>query len=104
MPKKIKCTICNNSIKNKISNWTFYCSKCDYWFADYPVHEKKIIHGDFADDDLSNTLETLNDIRIKNFDLILNQIIKKGSKSKKLLDVGCASGLFLKKGPVAIQY
>lgn len=96
MSKKIKCILCKTPMIKKISSWSYYCNACDYWYADFDPNKEQIIHEDLYTEEDHSNISALEDIRLMNFNLILNTIRKKTIKSSKLLDVGCASGLFLK--------
>lgn len=91
------CAICSDSMVNKISNWSFYCVKCNYWSSDLPVdivNEHDEVFS-LTSDNLK-PIGFLDAVRIENFDLILDHINKlSNNKSSKILDVGCATGLFI---------
>jgi len=80
----------------KTTSFTYFCKDCDYWGADLPVD----IEGAGADEDeISDEayIASLESLRIKNFALILKQLQKiKPEPNLSILDVGCASGLFMR--------
>lgn len=92
----MKCPICSNTVASKITKWTYYCPKCTYWGSDLvpdifnsddPIFDKTR--------DGENVIGFLDSIRIDSFNKILNYIEKSIGLNKKILDVGCASGLFM---------
>jgi SAM-dependent methyltransferase len=93
---QINCIICNKKIKNKITSWTYYCKNCDYWGATLGINIEAEDDHCLKDD---GVITFLDDIRVKNFTKILdNENISKSisAKDAKVLDVGCATGLFMK--------
>jgi 2-polyprenyl-3-methyl-5-hydroxy-6-metoxy-1,4-benzoquinol methylase len=94
---KIKCSICNSTMVSSASFYTYFCSKCTYWFA---VH-KDIDIKNSNDEKLfqknkNSALNFLNYVRVKNYKIILNDLkILFKNKNFSLLDIGCANGLFL---------
>lgn len=96
--KNYFCPICNGKIFKKISNWTYYCAECNYWTAFLDRNIESYDDNVFKEPkDKNQTISFLDDVRIKNFSLILNylSLIRKNEKLS-ILDIGCATGLFLK--------
>lgn len=92
----IKCSICTNKIDNKVTNWTYYCDQCDYWSSELIPSIANTIDPIFnksRDDD--NVISFLDPVRIENFNKILDYIELNIGINKSILDVGCASGLFM---------
>ena len=92
----LSCPICRRLMALKASTFTHFCKECDYWGADLPVD----IEGASSDEDeISDEayIASLESLRIKNFALILKQLKKaKLEAGLSILDVGCASGLFMR--------
>lgn len=82
---------------SRISSWNFYCSSCDYWSADLPYDISSENNDLFnLDQEKEEAISFLNAVRTKNFNILLNQIKKIfGDKPLKILDIGCATGLFI---------
>lgn len=93
---RLSCPICQRLMALKTSTFTHFCKDCDYWGADLPVD----IEGAGSDEDeISDVayIASLESLRIKNFALILKQLKKAKPKAGlSILDVGCASGLFMR--------
>ena len=92
------CLICSKAMQNKISTYTYYCEGCGYWAAFLQPNINS--QDDFVFSEERNdkdVLSFLDKIRIRNFNLILDKIDSRGALDLlNILDVGCASGLFLK--------
>lgn len=84
-------------MRSRVCNWTFYCAICDYWAAF--LEQNISSRDDYIFSEERNDAEIisfLDIIRIRNFDVILDQIlVEQGNQSLRILDVGCASGLFI---------
>lgn len=92
------CPICSKSMQNIICSWAYYCETCGYWASSLQPNIDS--QNDFifsAERNDKNVISFLDAIRIKNFNTILDKIDSKGAhRALNILDVGCASGLFLK--------
>jgi len=92
------CPICSEAMQNKICTYTYYCEGCGYWAAFLQPNINS--QDDFVFSEERNdkdVLSFLDKIRIRNFNLILDKIDSRGARDVlNILDVGCASGLFLK--------
>ena len=92
------CPICQTAMIVKTSAFTHFCKQCDYWGAMLPVD----IDGatdDEAEGAISDQayIASLEGLRVKNFKLILAQLKQlKFETQISILDVGCASGLFMR--------
>lgn len=92
----IKCPICSNKILPLVSSWTFLCKKCNYWGANLIPQVSETNHSVFNDlQEGKNAVSYLDLIREENFNKILSYIDKESINAKSILDIGCASGLFL---------
>lgn len=83
-------------MQKKISDWTFYCVPCDYWSASLAVNIESEDDDCFSEE---GAISFLDDIRIRNFQIILDSLASlklSNTKACKILDIGCATGLFLK--------
>ena len=81
---------------NKTAAFTYFCKPCNYWGADLPVD---IDSAGTDEDEISDEayIASLEGLRVKNFGLILQQLKQqKSSSTLSILDVGCASGLFMR--------
>ena len=92
----MKCQICSCELTNKVATWSFYCPRCDYWAANFNPNvsdTSDVLFDEKRDDE--GIITFLNSIRVKNFNKILNLLINTIGINKEILDVGCASGLFV---------
>lgn len=93
----IKCAICKNDLKIKVSKWSYFCHTCNYWGANLAT--KIADNQDYIFDEGRGDIDVisfLNPIRIINFNKILDYLEFKIGHKVSILDVGCASGLFMK--------
>lgn len=92
------CPICSKAMQNRICSWAYYCDPCGYWAAFLQPNINS--QDDFvfsAERNDKDVLSFLDAIRIRNFNIILDKIDSGEDRSAlNILDVGCASGLFLK--------
>lgn len=94
----LDCPICQKKMIGRTSVFTYLCKQCDYWGATLPVDI------DSAEDDASAGalsdeayIASLEGLRVKNFKRILAQLKQsKPGSQLSILDVGCASGLFMR--------
>lgn len=91
------CPICSSKMSNRVCNWTFYCNSCDYWasFLEQNINSQDdYIFSEERND--SQVISFLDSIRIENFNIILDDVeLNHDKKVLRILDVGCASGLFI---------
>lgn len=92
-----KCIVCGNKMQLRVSSWTCYCRSCEYWHSTLDVQiddtDSYLYSNERGDEKI---ISFLDHIRKKNFSIILNNLESIFSGQKiKILDVGCASGLFL---------
>lgn len=92
------CPLCAIAMQNRICSYTYYCESCDYWAAFLPTAIDDISSYLFSEKNNGHDiLSFLDVVRIKNFNEILDKInSSEGTGALKILDVGCATGLFLK--------
>lgn len=92
------CPICSNTMRNRVCNWTYYCDSCGYWAAFLQPNinsQNDYIFSEERND--SEVISFLDSIRVINFNKILDRIpVGKNGSKISILDVGCASGLFIK--------
>ncbi len=92
----IQCAICKNDLKNQVSKWSYFCDACNYWRADLTPkisdNQDHIFDEERGDRDV---ISFLNPIRIINFNQILDYVEDNIGGKLCILDVGCASGLFM---------
>jgi len=89
-----RCPACANTMHLKICDWTWYCEKCDYWGATLEVNIESKDDSVFKNEGVAITF--LDDVREKNFNIILKAVKSLNLvDSKKILDIGCATGLFM---------
>jgi SAM-dependent methyltransferase len=94
-PAGLTCPICQNTMVNKTSAFTYICKPCNYWGADLPVDIDAAGTDEYEISDEAY-IASLEGLRIKNFGLILQQLKQQKPKATlSILDVGCASGLFM---------
>ena len=95
----MKCPICSQAIKSRISSWSFYCSKCDYWGSSFTGVTEATEMDAFLHQRQSkeNPIDYLDDLRRGNFRTCI-QLIKRSTSSTtqlNVLEVGCGAGIFL---------
>lgn len=91
------CPICSKAMPASVSDWNFYCVNCDYWAADlkYDIASESDEIFDSSRND-GEVIGFLDAIRIQNFNILLDRIREiLGNKPLRILDVGCATGLFI---------
>jgi len=92
----MKCIACDNDLKQKVTSWSLQCERCGYWVSRIKVSQELILNGNTDDSTDPKNIENLESVRIKNFISILDSIKKINPNVKSLLDVGCATGFFIK--------
>lgn len=94
--KNLMCPICSTTMGTRVCDWTYYCHDCDYWASSLEPDVESINDPIFGDEN-SASLSFLNDIRSENFSTMLDIAIRaSGEPAPAVLDIGCASGLFMK--------
>ncbi len=89
--------ICENLTHERASVWTFYCSDCGHWQSNLsPDLESDLITSAEEVTDRADDLDFLEPIRRTNYAAILAALQETASTHKSILDVGCATGQFLK--------
>jgi 2-polyprenyl-3-methyl-5-hydroxy-6-metoxy-1,4-benzoquinol methylase len=91
------CPICNELIFKKVTNWSFYCTRCDYWAAFLQKNIESLDDNVFKEcKNKDEIISFLDDIRKDNFSIILDYLITiKENEKLHILDIGCATGLFI---------
>jgi SAM-dependent methyltransferase len=93
----MKCPICSRETPPSVTPWTFHCRVCDYWGSSLQPVTENLKKDDFltGHDDGDNPISYLDELRIRNFETILESLACLEPKPLRLLEVGCGSGLFL---------
>lgn len=85
-------------MQNAICAYTYYCGACGYWAASLLPNidsQNDFVFSEERND--KDVISCLDVTRIRNFNKIIDEIGSMGcSRPLNILDVGCASGLFLK--------
>ena len=92
------CPICSQAIFPKLTSWTYYCGRCDYWGSTLRPVTKVLPKDEFLAqrETQENPIEYLDDLRRQNFRICLQHLaVLKDEVSGPLLEVGCGAGLFL---------
>lgn len=89
-----RCVVCGSTIRPQIVSWTYRCESCGTWSSALQpaINEQtpEVI-------DHEARVAGLRELRRENFRTVLDQIeAKRGLDGKRLLDVGCSDGWFLK--------
>lgn len=92
------CPICSSVISVNTSRFTRYCQSCDYWGGDLVVDiESSTLESEGDEINDEQYISSLDTLRAKNFAIILDEIaVVTGVKKLSILDVGCASGSFMR--------
>jgi 2-polyprenyl-3-methyl-5-hydroxy-6-metoxy-1,4-benzoquinol methylase len=90
----MQCIVCGDEMNKRINNWNYYCKSCGYWKNDVKVSHNQITNGNNSDSDHTN-ISNLDPIRISNFINILDSLSMLDKSLKTILDVGCATGVFI---------
>jgi 2-polyprenyl-3-methyl-5-hydroxy-6-metoxy-1,4-benzoquinol methylase len=82
----------------RTSAFTYFCKTCDYWSADLPVDidsaKEESTNDEFSDEAY---IAALGGLRVKNFTRIIHKMkAVNQSTNLSILDVGCATGLFMR--------
>lgn len=87
------CPICGHSMGKGLKVWHWECMVCAYEKADLvPAINETLVHQGI-DERIREV--GLRSLRKSNFKKLLSVIIENGISSGRLLDVGCAHGLFM---------
>jgi len=88
-----KCLVCSSDMSTRRWRWLFECTNCGFLQSNFTP---KTNNDKNEAVDESKRIKGIEDIRLKNFEQILNRIQKfTTSKGKRLLDVGCGHGWML---------
>lgn len=88
------CVVCGEPTVTRTTEWTFYCAPCDYWSSCLTPNIES--DSDFVFERKETVIDFLEDLRVRNFNLILNKVSEFHKLPYlKILDVGCATGVFL---------
>lgn len=91
-----QCPLCEGLAQPKVATWSFHCVSCDHWFcnakAELGTEDERFFTQCGAEDD---PLEHLEGLRRRNFATVIQALSGLGIANGRILDVGCASGLFL---------
>jgi SAM-dependent methyltransferase len=91
-----RCPICSAPLTARVSSWSFYCPKCDYWAADLKPDIESRSDEIFGQEE-EETISFLDAVRIQNFNILLDRVREvRGDRPLDILDVGCATGLFIR--------
>jgi SAM-dependent methyltransferase len=102
----LPCPICAATLPAKVTSWTFYCDRCDYWGSTLQPVTALSAKDDFLaqaeQDNVINPIQYLDDLRVANFRRVLRYICEqKPTPSGTVLEVGCGPGLFLTEAKAA---
>lgn len=92
------CPICCNKTIVRSSSFTRFCEKCNYWSGDLLVNINST-SSECKKQEVNDELyiSALDSLRQQNFKVIIDEINKQtNSNHLSILDVGCASGSFMK--------
>lgn len=82
-------------MSQRIAPWAFYCSPCDYWSANLAYDIQSTSDEIFSGGD-EEAISFLDSLRIRNFNILLDKAeATLGATKLSILDVGCATGLFV---------
>jgi len=87
------CPLCNSNISSRVTSWSYYCPPCNHWISTYRPEKSDIENTEFELPDDESVIEFLDSVRLATSQKILQELGK--STHRKLLDVGCAAGLFV---------
>ncbi|WP_195904256.1 class I SAM-dependent methyltransferase [Microvirga lotononidis] len=89
-------------MRNKVTSWTFYCANCDHWQSNLePRIESSKIHDRETIEEKEDDIDFLRPVREKNYCTIIATIRKFNPRLRSVLDIGCATGQFLKQAMAA---
>ena len=86
----MSCPVCGNQDMRRDGEYA-HCRACDYWSADL---EHDVTST--AAPDQEYELVSYEHTRRANYNAILDLLVKRHPKGSRLLEIGCADGLFLK--------
>lgn len=87
------CPVCRGSLKCSLQDWHFVCSACGYEQSSLlPTINEHAAHEQI---DEAARETGLRQLRLKNFETLLNVISELKPAGGRLLDVGCAHGWFI---------
>jgi len=88
------CPICKKSLTKRASSWSYLCQDCNHWIATLEAKIENTEDPIFQTaGESGDAISFLDDVRRKTSKIILDRL--EGFGLGRLLDVGCASGLFL---------
>ncbi|MEE1610169.1 class I SAM-dependent methyltransferase [Microvirga sp. CF3016] len=89
-------------MSSKITSWTFYCARCDHWQSNLePRIESTKIHDSETVEEKEDDIDFLRPVREKNYRKIIARIRNFSPDLRSILDIGCATGQFLKQAQAA---
>jgi SAM-dependent methyltransferase len=94
---EITCQVCGSLMETECANYTYHCNMCGYWSSNLIPRVESVSEHEFTKSSINNidTLNHLDAVRVKNFNLIIAQLADYFNSHFSILDIGCGSGLFL---------
>lgn len=93
-----RCPICDGQRRNTCKDWLFKCSNCGFLQSTLKSKIQSLPPQETTINETKRAV-ALNKLRTANFERVLDRLIKIDEiQRKRLLDVGCAHGWFLKAG------
>lgn len=84
------CVVCASSKLERLGPY-FHCAACEYWGSDLPPD---VTNTDAPDTEYE--LVSYESTRTENYTAILRMLAQRHGRGSRLLEIGCADGLFLK--------
>lgn len=93
----LNCVICSRVMHRDVCGWTYHCDACDYWAASLKPDLESESDYIFNESKEGGVISFLDKIRLNNYNAIFDNVKRIGNSGPlSILDVGCASGLFIK--------